>query len=182
MGQYISKFTRSICVKKTFHKVLMLGGEGVGKTTIFHRLCTNEVKLTYPTIGFNVDTLKISNMTVNLWDFGGHDKIMKLWDKYFEFVDLVILVIDSTDQDSFEKIREILKLIKDNLSETYVLIVANKIDLKHQTLTTEFIVKNICLYEYDLKIVNFIRCSATTGEGLKEMSRSITNTIENKQK
>ena len=180
MGQYVSKFTKSICAKKTFHKVLILGLEGVGKTTIFHRLCTNEVKQTYPTIGFNVDTLKLSNMSVNLWDFGGHDKIMKLWDKYFDFVDLVILVIDSTDEESFDKIRQILKLIKQSLDDTYVLIVANKIDLKQQTLSTEFIVKNICLYDYGLKIVNFIRCSATTGEGLKEMTKSITNTLENK--
>ena len=182
MGHYISQFTKTICAKKTFHKVLMLGLEGVGKTTIFHRMCTNEVKLTYPTIGFNVDTLKINNMHVNLWDFGGHEKIMKLWDKYFEFVDLVILVIDSTDPDSFEKIREILKVIKDNLADTYVLIVANKIDLKQQTLTTEFIVKNLCLYDSGLKIVNFIRCSATTGEGLKEMTSSMTNTLKNLKK
>jgi small GTP-binding protein len=182
MGQIISQFTKSICEKKSFHKVLMLGPEGVGKTTIFHRLCTNEVKMTYPTIGFNVDTLKMGKMAVNLWDFGGHEKIMKLWDKYFDFVDLVVLVIDSSDKESFDKIREILKLIKENLAETYVLIVANKIDLKQQTMSTDFIVKNINLYDFDLKIVNFVRCSATTGEGIKEMTKSITNTLKNKQK
>jgi ADP-ribosylation factor-like protein 2 len=177
MGQYISQFTKSVCVKKSFHKVLILGPEGVGKTTIFHRLCSNEVKLTYPTIGFNVDTMKLNNMVVNLWDFGGHEKIMKLWDKYFEYVDLVILVIDSSDSECFDKIKEILKLIKENLSDTYVLIVANKIDLKQQTMSTESIVKNICLYDFGLKIVNFIRCSATTGEGIKEMSKSISSTL-----
>ena len=177
MGQYISQFTKSVCGKKSFHKVLILGPEGVGKTTIFHRLCSNEVKLTYPTIGFNVDTMKLNNMVVNLWDFGGHEKIMKLWDKYFEYVDLVILVIDSSDSECFDKIKEILKLIKENLSDTYVLIVANKIDLKQQTMSTESIVKNICLYDFGLKIVNFIRCSATTGEGIKEMSKSISSTL-----
>jgi len=116
-------------------------------------------------------------MVVNLWDFGGHEKIMKLWDKYFEYVDLVILVIDSSDSECFDKIKEILKLIKENLSDTYVLIVANKIDLKQQTMSTESIVKNICLYDFGLKIVNFIRCSATTGEGIKEMSKSISSTL-----
>lgn len=182
MGQKISEFTKSICAKKSFHKVLMLGPEGVGKTTIFHRLSTNEVKMTYPTIGFNVDTLKMGSMAVNLWDFGGHEKIMKLWDKYFDFVDLVILVIDSTDSECFEKVKQILQKIKEDLPETYVLIVANKVDLKQQTMSTDTIVKSINLYDYDMKIANFVRCSATTGEGMKEITKSIINTLKNKKK
>ena len=78
MGKGISKLSQKICMKSSDYKILLLGLEGSGKTTLFDRLKYNEVYVRYPTIGFIADSVRINSMNVTLWDFGGHDKIMKL--------------------------------------------------------------------------------------------------------
>jgi ADP-ribosylation factor-like protein 1 len=178
MGKEISKFSQKICVRTGFYKVLILGLEGTGKTTLFDRLKSNEVYITNPTIGFNVEQIKLDSQIVTLWDFGGHEKIMNLWDRYFDNTDLVILVLDSTDSDSWEKIQNILKIIKEKLSNIYLLILINKIDL-NGTQSNEYIIEKCELYKYDLKIAKVLRTSLVRGDGLKEVTKTMTNLLQN---
>ena len=173
MGKEISKLSQKICVRTGFYKVLILGLEGTGKTSLFDRLKSNEVYITNPTIGFNVEQLKIDSMMITLWDFGGHEKIMNLWDRYFDNTDLVILVIDSTDSDSFDKIKNILKLIKESLTSIYVLILINKIDLAGSQ-STEIILDRTDLYKFDLKIAKVMRISLVRGDGVKEVIKTMS--------
>ena len=110
---------------------------------------------------------------ITLWDFGGHEKIMNLWDRYFENTDLVILVIDSTDSDNFDKIKNILKLIKESLPNIYVLILINKIDLAGSQ-STEIILDRTDLYKFDLKIAKVLRTSLVRGDGVKEVIKTMS--------
>lgn len=178
MGKEISKFSQKICVRTGFHKVLILGLEGTGKTTLFNRLKSNEVYVTNQTIGFNVEQIKLNSQIITLWDFGGHEKIMILWDKYFDNTDLVILVIDSTDSQSWEKIQGILKIIKEKLSNIYLLIIINKIDLSG-TQSNEFIIEKCELYKFDLKIAKVMRTSLVRGDGLNEITKTLSNLLKN---
>ncbi len=56
-------------------RVCMVGLDGAGKTTILYKLKFNEVVTTIPTIGFNVDTVNVNNLTMTVWDVGGQKKI-----------------------------------------------------------------------------------------------------------
>lgn len=103
MGKEISKFSQKICTRSPFYKVLILGLEGSGKTTLYDRIKSNEVYITHPKIGFNLDQVKLDLVSMTLLDFGEHEKIMSLWEKYFDNTDLVILVIYSTDSSSWIK-------------------------------------------------------------------------------
>ena len=78
MGNEISEITQKMCMKSSNYKILILGLEGSGKTTLFDRLKYNEVYIRYPTIGFLADNIKISKLNVTLWDFGGNSKMIKL--------------------------------------------------------------------------------------------------------
>ena len=49
-------------------RILILGLDGAGKTTILYRLQIGEVVTTKPTIGFNVETLTYKNLKLNVWD------------------------------------------------------------------------------------------------------------------
>ena len=60
-------------------RILILGLDGAGKTTILYRLQMGEVVTTKPTIGFNVETLKYKNITLNIWDLGGQTSIRPYW-------------------------------------------------------------------------------------------------------
>ncbi len=66
MGKEISKFSQKICTRSPFYKVLILGLEGSGKTTLYDRIKSNEVYITillyyyitHPKIGFKLDQVK----------------------------------------------------------------------------------------------------------------------------
>ena len=52
-------------------RILMLGLDGAGKTTILFKLKLGEVVSSVPTIGFNVETVEYRNIKFNVWDVGG---------------------------------------------------------------------------------------------------------------
>jgi small GTP-binding protein len=177
MGKQISKFSQKICTKSIFHKVLILGLEGAGKTTLYDRIRSNEIYITHPTIGFNVEQVKVDWANMTLWDFGGHEKIMSLWEKYFENTDLVILVIDSTDTSNYDKMRSVLQMIQEKLRNVYVIILINKIDLP-DSQETDLIVKKLDLYKYSLKIAKVVRTSTVRGDGMREVTKAIGSTLQ----
>lgn len=56
-------------------RILILGLDGAGKTTILYRLQVGEVVTTIPTIGFNVEQVQYKNLTFQVWDLGGQTSI-----------------------------------------------------------------------------------------------------------
>eukprot|EP00475_Leptophrys_vorax_P001456 TRINITY_DN10795_c0_g1_i1.p1 TRINITY_DN10795_c0_g1~~TRINITY_DN10795_c0_g1_i1.p1 ORF type:complete len:208 (+),score=49.23 TRINITY_DN10795_c0_g1_i1:62-685(+) len=79
-------------------RVLMLGPEGVGKTTILYRLKYGDdlpsfVKIE-PTAGFNVETIDVGGpLSLTVWDVGPRQQ---LWHHYFQNTMGLIYVVDST--------------------------------------------------------------------------------------
>lgn len=65
-------------------RILMLGLDAAGKTTILYKLKLGEVVSSVPTIGFNVETLEFKNIKFTVWDVGGQDKIRLLWKHYYQ--------------------------------------------------------------------------------------------------
>jgi len=59
-------------------RILMVGLDAAGKTTILYKMKLGEVVNTIPTIGFNVETVEYKNISFNVWDVGGQDKIRLL--------------------------------------------------------------------------------------------------------
>uniref|UniRef100_A0A7N2L2R9 ADP-ribosylation factor n=1 Tax=Quercus lobata TaxID=97700 RepID=A0A7N2L2R9_QUELO len=56
-------------------RILVLGLDNAGKTTILYRLQMGEVVSTIPTIGFNVETVQYNNIKFQVWDLGGQTSI-----------------------------------------------------------------------------------------------------------
>jgi len=68
-------------VDKIEMRILMVGLDAAGKTTILYKLKLGEVVFTIPTIGFNVETMEYKNLyftDFTVWDVGGQDKIQPL--------------------------------------------------------------------------------------------------------
>jgi ADP-ribosylation factor protein 1 len=70
MGLSISKLFDSLFSKKDM-RILMLGLDAAGKTTILYKLKLGEVVSSVPTIGFNVETVEYKNIKFTVWDVGG---------------------------------------------------------------------------------------------------------------
>ena len=82
MGSLFTKvWSRMIGTKEM--RILMVGLDAAGKTTILYKLKLGEVVNTIPTIGFNVETVEYKNIAFNVWDVGGQDKIRLLWRHYY---------------------------------------------------------------------------------------------------
>ena len=71
MGQLFAKLWSSFAGGKKQCRILMLGLDAAGKTSILYKMKLNEVVNTIPTIGFNVETFQYKNVEFNAWDIGG---------------------------------------------------------------------------------------------------------------
>ena len=108
MGNYFfSSFMRRFTQSRPI-RLLMLGLDAAGKTTILYKMKLNETVNTIPTIGFNVETLHYKNLEFNAWDIGGQHKLRTLWQHYFDNTDALIYVVDSNDDERVEESREAL--------------------------------------------------------------------------
>lgn len=70
MGLAISKWFDKLFGKREM-RILMLGLDAAGKTTILYKLKLGEVVSSVPTIGFNVETLEYKKIKFTVWDVGG---------------------------------------------------------------------------------------------------------------
>ena len=117
----------------------MLGLDAAGKTTILYKLKVGEVVTTIPTIGFNVETVEYRDVTFQVWDVGGQDKIRKLWRHYYIGTTGIIFVVDAADKHRMGTVREELDAIlgADEMRGASLLVYANKQDLPGAMPTAE---------------------------------------------
>jgi len=150
-------------------RMLMVGLDAAGKTTILYQLKMGETVKTIPTIGFNVETLEYKGLNFTVWDVGGQDKIRVLWKHYYQNTDGLIFVVDSNDRDRVEDAAEELKkmLSEDELKDCVVLVMANKQDLSGAMSPNE-VTEKLGLQQLKGKQWLVQGTSATTGQGLKE--------------
>merc|ERR1719153_1425741 len=80
-------------------RVLMLGLNGSGKTTILYQLTEGLVIKTSPTEGFNVESLETNKKhKLTLWDIGGEKSLRPFWRHFYTGTKAIIFVLDSTDR------------------------------------------------------------------------------------
>ncbi|EFA79574.1 ARF-like protein [Heterostelium album PN500] len=83
-------------------RILILGLDSAGKTTILYKLQCGEVLTTIPTIGFNVETVNYKNIRFQVWDLGGQSAIRPYWRCYYPNTNAIIYVVDSSDPDRLD--------------------------------------------------------------------------------
>ena len=165
--------------KKT--KMLMLGLDGAGKTTILYKVKLDEYLNTVPTIGFNVEEVQYKNLKMTIWDIGGQGLIRKLWRHYYEGSDAVIFVVDTADAERVELAKEeIHSMMSDpTLSDANLLVFANKMDIGQISVSD---------LTYKLEL-HKLRCewkvqgtSALTGDGLYDGFDWLSASMKNRKK
>eukprot|EP00800_Vazella_pourtalesii_P017120 TRINITY_DN50_c1_g1_i1.p1 TRINITY_DN50_c1_g1~~TRINITY_DN50_c1_g1_i1.p1 ORF type:complete len:177 (+),score=29.12 TRINITY_DN50_c1_g1_i1:81-611(+) len=162
-----------LALKKLFGKkemrILMLGLDAAGKTTILYKLKLGQSVTTIPTVGFNVETVSWKNVKFNVWDVGGQDKIRPLWRHYYTGTQGLIFVVDSADRERIEEARqELHRIVNDReMQDAIILIFSNKQDLPDSMKPAE-IQERLALTKFrDRNWIVQPSC-AITGEGLYE--------------
>ncbi|SCU94656.1 LANO_0E07558g1_1 [Lachancea nothofagi CBS 11611] len=169
MGNFFSSmFDRLWGVNKEM-RILILGLDGAGKTTILYRLQIGEVVTTKPTIGFNVETLVYKNLKLNVWDLGGQTSIRPYWRCYYSNTAAVIFVVDSTDKDRMLTASKELHMMlqEEELQDAALLVFANKQD-QPGALSASEVSKQLSLVELKDRSWSIVASSAIKGEGISE--------------
>ena len=166
MGFIFSKILDFFSRSRSNFKIIILGIQNAGKTTILYRLSLGQLVQTTPTIGSNVEEISYNNVKLQAWDLGGQESTRSVWDVYFVNTDAIIYVIDTHDTNYEESKNQFYKLLANEaLKNAVILIYANKQDLAGAKKVNEI----VQIYELD-SITNHIwhiqPCSAQTGEGL----------------
>ncbi|KAJ3667113.1 hypothetical protein Zmor_002519 [Zophobas morio] len=130
MGLSISGLFHKLFSKKQL-RILMVGLDGAGKTTILYKLKFGQVVTTIPTIGFNVEMVEYKNIIFTVWDVGGQDKLRRLWRHYFQHTQGIIFVVDSSDRERIDEAGKELQnlMVEYELQSAVLLVLANKQDL-----------------------------------------------------
>lgn len=178
MGLTISKLFDKFLGKKEM-RILMVGLDAAGKTTILYKLKLGEIVTTIPTIGFNVETVEYKNIQFTVWDVGGQDKIRPLWRHYFQNTQGIIFVVDSNDRDRVVEAREELQrmLNEDELRDALLLVFANKQDLPNAMNAAE-ITDKLGLHSLRQRAWFIQSTCATSGDGLYEGLEWLSTTLK----
>eukprot|EP01002_Notosolenus_urceolatus_P013827 NODE_4806_length_763_cov_15.277311_g4009_i0.p1 GENE.NODE_4806_length_763_cov_15.277311_g4009_i0~~NODE_4806_length_763_cov_15.277311_g4009_i0.p1 ORF type:complete len:205 (+),score=31.88 NODE_4806_length_763_cov_15.277311_g4009_i0:78-617(+) len=162
-------------------RILILGLDNAGKTTILFKLQVGEVVTTVPTIGFNVETIKYNNLKFQVWDLGGQTSIRPYWRCYYSNTDAIIYVVDSNDRDRIGIAREELyaMLEEDELADTILMVFANKQDLPH-AMPVQEVAERLGLDQLKNRQWSIHKTSAVQGEGLYDGLDWLCNAINAK--
>lgn len=166
------------------YKLVVVGDNEVGKSSLVSRFCTNFYREVYsPTVGidYKTKTFMFADkrlVAVELFDTAGLAKFRPLTSAYYHSASGIVLVYDVTNRTSFESLQKYLDELKFYTSpDTEVMIVGNKADESDKrTVTYEeadsFTSKSgLSLYE----------TSAQTGSNVHEMFAELMTRIREKQ-
>ena len=166
MGFIFSKIFDFFSRGRSNFKIIILGIQNAGKTTILYRFSLGQLIQSSPTIGSNVEEISYNNVKLQAWDIGGQESIRSVWEEYYQNTDAIIYVIDTHETNYEESKAQFYKLLSNEaLKNTVILIYANKQDLPGAKRVNEI----IQIYELNTiksHVWHIQPCSAHTGEGL----------------
>lgn len=182
MGILVSRMWRGVFGDGTKCKIVIVGLNNAGKTTILYKLHLGQVVLTQPTIGSNVEEVKHENITFQVWDLGGQENLRANWSTYFEETDAVIFVVDSNDQENMvlAKMELFNVVLQEDLKYACLLVLANKQDIVGCRNAGE-IAEDLSLHTIRTHEWQIQSCCALTGEGLQEGLEWIATRIRAKK-
>jgi len=172
-------------------RILMVGLDAAGKTTLLYKMKLGEVVHAVPTVGFNVESVKYKNIEFQMWDVGGQDKIRPLWRHYFKNTDAVIYVVDSADTERIDSLgpnsmensaeEELARMLLDEeLRGAALLVFANKQDMP-TALPVKEVAERLGMNRLRNREWHVQASCALTGEGIFEGLDWLTGVLKNRK-
>merc|ERR1711976_867970 len=157
------------------YKVVFLGKQSVGKTSLITRFMYDSFDNTYQaTIGidFLSKTMYLEDRTIRLqlWDTAGQERFRSLIPSYIRDSSVAVVVYDITNANSFQQTSKWIDDVRtERGSDVIIMLVGNKADLsdKRQVSTEDG--------ERKAKELNvmFIETSAKAGYNVKQLFRRV---------
>jgi small GTP-binding protein len=149
-------------------KVCLLGGYGVGKTSLVRRYVQSIFTDAYlTTIGVKIEKRMVNigaaDVALILWDIAGEDEVTTIRTSYLRGAAGYLLVADVTRGETLEVAKSIQARVTSEIGSVPFLFLFNKTDLKEEWEIPEQSLE-------DLKDAGYVvlRTSAKTGAGVEE--------------
>jgi GTP-binding protein SAR1 len=149
--RWFDAILQALGLKNKQARILIVGLDNAGKSTLVHKLCTNEVRSFVPTIKAHSKTFTLGRIEFTAWDLGGHEQVISsfllffdrflscyfmqvrdLWEEFYSNADAVVFMVDSADKQRFDEAKgELYQILEsDELKSVPILILGNKNDLE----------------------------------------------------
>ncbi len=156
--------------RKFIIKICLLGEANVGKTSLVYRFVENKFRENYKsTLGVNLlkkDLLleEYGKVSAQIWDLGGQESFKSLRKLYLEGANGALLIFDTTNKKTFEKLNEWLESFRNARgSDKPLVLIGNKIDLKDKISVSE----KECIEFAEKNKTKLILTSAKTGNNVE---------------
>ncbi|XP_077014299.1 ADP-ribosylation factor-like protein 11 [Tamandua tetradactyla] len=165
-------------------RVVIMGLDSAGKTTLLYRLKGYELVETLPTVGFNVEPLEApGHVSLTFWDVGGQTQLRASWKDYLEDTDILVYVLDSTDEarlpEALVELGEILN--HPSMADVPFLVLANKQEVPGALPLVE-IRDRLGLGRFQDRCWELRACSALTGQGLPEALQGVRGLLKSRSR
>eukprot|EP00768_Dysnectes_brevis_P008184 gnl/Dysnectes_brevis/725_a798_3477.p1 GENE.gnl/Dysnectes_brevis/725_a798_3477~~gnl/Dysnectes_brevis/725_a798_3477.p1 ORF type:complete len:196 (+),score=53.61 gnl/Dysnectes_brevis/725_a798_3477:47-634(+) len=162
-------------------RIVMLGLDAAGKTTILHKMAFDEVIETVPTVGFTLQTVKVGRLVNTCWDIGGQTDMRHLWRHYYKNSDGIIYVVDSAEHSPARKTESQAALegvlSSPDLEGVPLLVLANKQDIEGAATQAD-IAQFLGLGEVRGHQWKVMETCALTGQGLMEGMKWLSGAMQ----
>jgi Ras-related protein Rab-6A len=166
--------------EKLKFKIVFLGNQSVGKTSMIHRFIYDSFDDNYQaTIGIDFMSQKVyvedKIIVLNLWDTAGQERFKSLIPSYIKDSAVAIVCFDVTSRDSFNSVGKWIEDARALREDDVMLILAgNKADLSEHRQVSEKEARELA----DNLNLMFFETSAKTGLNIKtmfnEMAKKLT--------
>ena len=162
-------------------RILLLGLDGSGKSTLFQRMQNSKTRAVsrdtlLPTIAYNVTSLDVDGRACTLWDVSGSPLTRDLWKHYLSGTDCLVWVVDSSDVCRIEESRALLHRMVSHraLHGVPLVVVASKQDLPTARTAAE-LEELLLLTEIRDKghFVKLVTCCATSGKDTRKVMKKV---------
>lgn len=109
------------------------------------------------------------DIQLNIWDTGGQERFKSITKSYYNGAHAIVLVYDSTNEESFRNISKWMQTVEECAGEDVVkILVANKADKEEYNVALE-----TGMDYADTNNLHFYDCSAKTGLNIHEIFEKV---------